>query len=255
MKKIIYSALFSLAALQLTAQNIVSNADNATLNSFSKTDEMNRALRASNSRQATGFDNRYEGVKGSPFLYENWSEGSLVLSDSAVVRDRLLFKFDAMNNTIWIKMATGEERILYNRELLALEMYRPEGTKVLVKRVVLPDVTDRNHFALVLFESPRYTLVKDVKKVFRKANLEDKGIVTVGNAYDWFEEVVKYYVRRPSNTYKTFEEFTPKKSKFLGLVPEAQKKAVSQFCKEHDISGKITDAQAASLMKYIDGLK
>ncbi|MBL7818384.1 MAG: hypothetical protein JNL70_25455 [Saprospiraceae bacterium] len=253
MKKFIFLAVFVAFVSPILAQAIIQGADNATMNSFTKSDEMKRALNASNSRQATGFDNRYEGVKGSPFLFEDWLEGQLTLSDSSAVRDKLKYKFEVVNNTIWLKLNTGEERILYNKELFALELTGKDGTKHTIKKVKLPDATDRNHFSIVLFEDPRFTLVKDVKKIFRKANLEDKGIVTVGNAYDWFEEVTKYYLK--TEKYATFEEITLKKSKLTSLIPKSHEKMVVQFCKDNDIGNKLKDADATKLLKYISSLK
>ena len=159
MKKF-FIVLFSISIVSISsAQLVVQGVDNATMNSFTKTDEMRKALNASNSRQATGFDNRYEGVQGSPFMFEDWLEGTLTLNDSAVVRDKMKYKFELINNTIWLKLSTGEERILYNRELLALELTAKNGTHYLIKKVTLPDITDRNHFSIVLFERDRKSVV------------------------------------------------------------------------------------------------
>ncbi len=252
MKKTLTFLVFLTQLALAHAQIVVTSADNATMNSFTKSDEIRRAFTSGNSRPPTGFDNRYEGVQGTPFLFENWLEGDLTLSDSAVVRDKMKYKFEVINNTIWLKMATGEERILYNKELLSLELKGPDGTKYLIKKTKLPDATDKNHFSIILFEDANITLVKDIKKIFRKANLEDKGIVTVGKAYDSFEEVVKYYLKTKN---VGFEEISLKKSKLISLVPKSHEKLVETFCKDNKISGKVTDAEAAKLLKYISSLK
>lgn len=252
MKKYLLLLLSTFLFSELDAQLVVHGADNATMNSFSKSDELRNAQNNSASRQVTGFDNRYEGIQGSPFLFTEWLEGTLVLNDSAVVRDKMKYKFEIVNNTVWLKLGTGEERILYSRELLSLELKGIDGTKYLIKKVKLPDAKDKNHFSIVLFENDNIALVKDVKKIFRKANLEDKGIVTVGKAYDWFEDEVKYYLKKGNSI---FEEINLKKSKLMSLAPKSHEKLIEQFCKENNISGKINDAEAAKLMKYIGSLK
>lgn len=253
MKKF-FILLFSSTIVTISsAQLVVQGADNTVMNSFTKSDEMRKALNASNSRQTTGFDNRYEGVQGSPFMFEDWLEGTLTLNDSAVVRDKMKYKFELINNTIWLKLGTGEERILYNRELLALELTAQNGTRHLIKKVKLLDIIDNNHFSIVLFESDNITLVKDVRKVFRKANLEDKGIVTVGKAYDWFEDIVKYYVKTGNKSY--FEEINLKKSNLISLAPKSHEKMIDQYCKTNDIRGKLSDEEAVKLVKYISDLK
>ena len=227
--------------------------DNTVMNSFSKSEELRRTLNTTNSRQVSGFDNRYEGVKGSPYLFDEWLEGTLTLSDSAVVRDRMLYKFDLINNTIWVKLRTGEERILYNKDLLSLELKANTGSKYLIQKIKLPDVNERNHFSIILFESAHITLVKDVRKIFRKANLEDKGIVTVGKAYDWFEDVVKYYIKVDNKSY--FQEINLKKSDLISLAPKSHEKMIDQYCKANDIHGKLNDLEAVKLVKYISDLK
>ena len=253
MKKF-FTCLFSMTIVfTSSAQLVVQGADNTTMNSFTKSDEMRKALNSSNSRQATGFDNRYEGMQGTPFLFDDWLVGTLTLNDSAVVRDKMTYKFELINNTIWLKLGTGEERILYNRELLAIELTAKDGTKYVIKKVKLPDITDKNHFSIVLYESDNLTLVKDAKKIFRKANLEDKGIVTVGKAYDWFEDVVKYYVKTGNKSY--FQEINLKKSNLISLAPKSHEKMIEQYCKANDIRGKLTDAEATKLVKYISELK
>ena len=122
------------------------------MNSFTKSEEIRRALNTSNSRQATGFDNRYEGVQGSPFLIEDWLEGTLTLHDSALVKDKIKYKFELLNNTIWIKLGTGEERIIFSRELLSLELTDKNNKHYLIKKVKLPDIKDKDHFSIILFE-------------------------------------------------------------------------------------------------------
>ncbi len=243
---------FSIASIS-SAQIGGQSADNASMNSFTKSEEIRRALNTSNSRQATGFDNRYEGVQGSPFLIEDWLEGTLTLHDSALVKDKIKYKFELLNNTIWIKLGTGEERIIFSRELLSLELTDKNNKHYLIKKVKLPDIKDKDHFSIILFENENMTLVKDAKKVFRKANLEDKGIVTVGKAYDWFEDIEKYYVKTGNKSY--FVETNLKKSNLISLAPKSHEKMIQQYCKTNDIGGKLNEAEAVKLVKYISDLK
>ncbi len=245
---------FSISIVSISsAQLVVQGVDNATMNSFTKTDEMRKALNASNSRQATGFDNRYEGVQGSPFLIEDWLEGTLTLYDSAVVKDKIKYKFELINNTIWIKLGTGEERIIYSRELLSLELTDKNNKHYLIKKVKLPDIKDKDHFSIILFENENMTLVKDVKKVFRKANLEDKGIVTVGKAYDWFEDVAKYYVKTGNKSY--FVETNLKKSNLISFAPKSHEKMIEQYCEKNNIRKNLSEEDAVKLVKFIGDLK
>ena len=157
----------------MTAQSI-SSANNTVLNSFSKEEQLKTILSGSPGRNISEYDNRYEGVKGSPFLFDNWLSGKLMLSDSLELNDQSQYKFDAYNNEVWIKLMSGKERILYSNELLALEINKPNGTKAILKKSKLPESNDRNYFTLVIYEGQKVRLVKDVKKTLRR-KLSDAG--------------------------------------------------------------------------------
>jgi hypothetical protein len=251
-KKLLITALF-VVIYTLNFAQTTSNNQGVNLSSFSKSDELKRAF--SNTRAATAFDDRYEGVKGSPYLFETWTEGRLTLSDSAVVKEVYLFKFDLIENEVRIKVAQ-QERILTNRELQSLELKIPNdasGKSVLLKKVKLPDSDNRHLFGIFLYEGKHLSLYKHIKKVFKKANLEDKGIVTLGNAYDSFEETTTIFIRR---NMETPEKTSLKKNDiiFHSKLSKAKMDEVNKFCREHEIGGKLTDAEAVELISYIDNL-
>jgi hypothetical protein len=227
--------------------------DNATMNSFSKLDNI-KSLLSTKARNVTPFDNRYEGVKGSPFIHTDWLEGRLILADSTLVKNRMLYKFDAMKNEIWVQSLTGQEHILYNRDVISLDLIQKDGKKIKFRKFKMPQSQDRHHFTIGLFEGKNWFLAKEIKKIFRASNLEDKGIVTVGNAYDWFEDQVTFYLRK--------EDFEAKKVslKKNDIVEAAQLSKnnlflANQFCNEKGLKGKLTEEQAIELVGYLDILK
>jgi hypothetical protein len=118
--------------------------------------------------------------------------------------------------------------------------------------VKLPESVDKNYFAQILFEGNHVTLVKDTKKVFRKSNLEDKGLVTVGNPYDWFEEIASYYIKVGN---RSLEKVKLKRGDFIEKTSSKDAKNIEKYCKDNDISGKMTDEEAVKLVKYMDSLK
>jgi hypothetical protein len=253
MKKKLLITAFLIGIYTLNFAQTTSNSQGVNLSSFSKSDELKRAF--SNTRAATAFDDRYEGVKGSPYLFETWTEGRLTLSDSALVKEIYLFKFDLTENEVRIKIAQ-QERILSNRELQSLELKIPSdasGKSVILKKIKLPDNDNRHLFGIYLFEGKQLSLYKHIKKVFKKANLEDKGIVTLGNPFDSFEETTTLYLRRNNNSP---EKTALKKNDiiFHSKLSKANMTTVNNYCKEHEISGKLTEEEAISLLTYIDSL-
>ena len=173
MKKLWTLSFLSLLMTFCMAQTATVN--NAAANTPFKEEQLARALDTRTMRNVTQFDGRYEGVKGTPFMFDDWAIGTLQLKDSTYVKNLQSFKFDLINNEIWVKMPEVGERILFSKEILSLKIARPDGQKVLLKKVKLPESATRNYhyLSVMLFEGQHFTLVKDMKKVFRKANLED----------------------------------------------------------------------------------
>lgn len=252
-KKILIPAFFFTINAFTFAQSPSTSAQGVNLSSFSKSDELKRAF--SNTRAATPFDDRYEGVQGTPYLFENWTEGRLVLSDSAVVKEVHLFKFDLTENEVRIKLGE-QERILSNRELQTLELKIPNDASqksVVLKKIKLPDSDNRHLFGIYLFEGKNISFYKHIKKVFKKSNLEDKGIVTLGNPYDTFEETTTLYLRK-NNALPEKAALKKNDIIFHSKLSKPNMSAVNNFCKEHEISGKLTEKEAISLLTYIDSL-
>jgi hypothetical protein len=251
MKKVWTFYFLSLWATPFMAQT--ATVDNPAANNTFKDDQLSRALDTRSMRNVIQFDNRYEGVKGTPFWYADWTSGRLQVKDSVYVKSAITFKFDLVNNEIWIKTPELGERVLFSKGIMSLEITRPDGQKLLLKKVKLPEGAEPSYhyLSVMLFEGKHFTLVKDMKKVFRKANLQDKGIVTVGNPYDWFEDINKYYIQRGQ---EKFVEINLKRTNLIELMDKSVQKEVEKFCKDKGLHGKLTDAEAVELVAFMDGI-
>gem|GEM_PF-1932045 len=199
---------------------------------------------------AVAFDNRYRGIQGSPFMWDDWSEGILVTLDSQVIKKTLLFKFDAYSNEIWIKDATGNERVLFSNQVRSLELKSATGEAKLLRKFEVPGADDLHRFYEVIYTGKNYTLIREIKKILKKADLEDKGLVTVGKPYDRFEAApVNYYLREGS---RLFASASLKKKVFIENCPADKTAKVEIFCKEKGIKGKLSMADAVMLLQYMD---
>jgi hypothetical protein len=247
MKKIILFLSFTLAGSMANAQTKID------MSSFSKQDEM-KGLLSSRARNVTTFDNRYEGVKGTPYIDEDWQEGILTLSDSSVVKTRMKYKFDLIQNEVWAKTETGQDRILYNKDLLSLDLLQKTGQIIKLRKFKLPESEERHRFSISIFESANFILVKDITKTFRKANLVDRGITTTGNAYDWFDENNNFYIKKNGrNAIKV----SLKKTDLVEAAgfPKSHVALVDKFCKDNGIKNKLTEEEAIKVLSYMDTVK
>jgi hypothetical protein len=220
-------------------------------------EELNRALNPFGGHAVTGFDSRFEGVKGTPFLNDSWATGRLTLSDSMLVKSEYQLRFNAQTNEIHIKL--GEmERVLSNRELLSIDLEYTTPSVSLsqnlkLEKIILPDNLDRHIFGVYVHVGSRFNLYKHIKKVFKKADFQDKGIATVGNNFDSFNEQIHYYLKQKSGTPI---KINLKKSEIIKSckLSKSNQKRINSFCKEKDLSGKLKESEAIELMSFIERL-
>lgn len=255
MKKICFSICIVYANL-LVGQTPASTVTGASSQVFVQ-EELNRALDPFGGHAITGFDSRYEGVKGTPFLYDSWGTGRLMLSDSLLVKSEYSLRFNANTNEIHIKL--GEiERVLSNRELLSVELEYAlpsvSSQKIKLKKIVLPDNLDRHIFGIYLHDGSKFLLYKHIKKVFKKADFQDKGVATVGNNFDSFNEQISYYLKEKSNAPI---KINLKKGDIIAACKLSKNNQikVDTFCKEKKISGKLTEIEAIELISFVETLK
>ncbi len=187
MKHLLCAALFCLTCCASAWGQV--NPNNPLLpNGASVTDEIINLSSGGYYSTAVQFDNRYKGVVGSPFLWDEWSEGTLYLTDSTIVGTPLKYKFDAYSNEIWTKDAAGLELVLYSHQFWALDIKHPDGSRWMFRKMAVPDVNDLHRFYRLLFAGSKYTLFVDVQKTIKRADYQDRGLYTSGSTDDTFQD-------------------------------------------------------------------
>jgi hypothetical protein len=251
MKGITLFLLMSLTYITASAQSGAQTVTAAPKQMYVQ-EELNRALTPQGGGAVSGFDYRQEDTKGSPFLMEDWLPGKITLSDSLLVKEKMLLKFDALNNEFRIKL-DSQERILLNRELLSVELETLDKNIVILQKIKVPNKENRHIFGVYLADGKVLKLYKDVSKTFKKANFQDKGIATVGDNFDSYVDKTTYYVRKKDNQP---EKVSLKKNDLIeaAKLSKQNTEAALKFCKQKDLNGKLSELEAAKLIEYIDGL-
>ena len=152
------------------------------------------------------FDNRYEGVKGTPFLFDDWSLGS-VLYDNTLFSKELEYRYDVIKNDLHIRFRSGEVRIPDNFHILQFSLKDKQGkTHFFDHALVTGERTDQ--FYEVLYSGKQTQLLKLVKKELRKADY--KGAYSTDQRSDEFTTKTKYFLR--TNAGATVEPVKIKRS-------------------------------------------
>ncbi len=164
----------------------------------------------------TAFDNRYEGVKGTPFWFDDWSMGS-VLYDNTLFSKELEYRYDVIKNDLHIKFRSGEVRIPDNFHILQFSLKDKAGKTHFFDHALVPDERP-DQFYEVLYSGKQTQLLKLVKKELRKADY--KGAYSSDQRSDEFITKAKYFLR--STTTGTFAPVKIKRKALIAAFPVYQ---------------------------------
>jgi len=236
--KILITLILTCISLTVYSQNVTIPADY----------EAKQNLRELGSRDGLGnvktFDSRYEGVKGSPFIFEAWRNGEVFLSD----KKRVFFNdmnYNSFQNEI-VYLEVGSNRAMVMNKYL-VDFFRLYGEDTLTfVPLQLPGESDRI-FAQVLYN--RNSLVyKIYKKEFLNANYE--GGYSAERRHDEFVDKYDLFFRKHGEDvlYKV------KRSKkyMISAFPDHSRE-ISKFINSNKLKFK-DEADVMALMKYYDEL-
>ena len=146
-----------------------------------------------NSGSVQTFDERYEGVKGSPLLSDEWADGEVHMKNGKVFDD-LRIKYDLHRDEIVVKRQDGAEVIPDKNTVQSfhLDSTRTEPARHFIRIEYLPNYRKfpYNRFAEVLYEG-KSTLLLVRHRKFIKANY--RGGYHANRPYDSFGEVMLQY--------------------------------------------------------------
>lgn len=185
------------------------------------------------------FDNRYEGIKGSPYVFEDFLKGTVTINK--VVYDELYLNIDAYNNIVLFKRnPSDQEKAFNNSKIEKFTVERENGT---VKQ-----------FELILNETREYTICeilfsgkskhyKTYSKTIIKADYQ--GAYSSNKRYDEFDEIVRYFV--DGVLYKN------NLKGITGVYPTYAAE-IKKFVKDNNLKLNL-DGDLIKLLAFIDTLK
>lgn len=190
------------------------------------------------SNGGVGFDNRYEGIKGTREVLDSLSPAYLLLkgqdqwvslkANMDVVDNRLLFLHPKTGDLLWIPAGMVKQLVV------------TEGGKELFFRTTAGLKFEKNEenerFCQVLVDGP-WCLLKVPYKQFIEANYKEP--YSPQRTYDEYESREKYYICGPDSL---FRQINPGRKSLLKAFP-SQKEAIS--------SSAISEKNANSEEEYL----
>jgi len=140
------------------------------------------------------YNDSYEGVKGTPFVFEEWLKGIVLLKDSTLFKG-LSLKYDAYNDELVILNTKNNTPMVMDKTpISAFTLATSELTPSMLFVKVPYD--EKNFFMQLIYEGKRIDFLKQYKKRLRKADYE--GPYNAGIPYDEFIEGNNYFLRFPT---------------------------------------------------------
>ncbi|MDJ1494306.1 hypothetical protein QNI19_15285 [Cytophagaceae bacterium DM2B3-1] len=147
-----------------------------------------------------GFDNRYEGLRGSPYLLQHWCNADVTLANSKIQND-VPVKYDVYSNRLVMRRSQGDSAIVVSSSVKGFLLKDVlTGQNRLFER--FPDLkTDdailKEEYLEVLYEGKTALLVRYDKKVLKASY---QGAYSSGRTYDELMDEKNYYIRKADQT-------------------------------------------------------
>jgi hypothetical protein len=191
MRGVIPFFLFMLAGLHGFAQQPTNQINQADLDAVNTSEFLIRP-----------FNIGYEGVEGTPFLFDNWSSGLIVMINNDSIGDYDL-KYDIFEDQLVVLSKRNDQPMIplqtVIRSFSLLDSIGIEHVFVNTHPDERQPEIKREGFFEVLYQG-RMQLLKKHKKYFVKADFE--GAYNSGKRYDEFRnEVSRYYLLKPGGTF------------------------------------------------------
>ncbi|GHA58944.1 hypothetical protein [Pontibacter akesuensis] len=177
------------------------------------------------------YDNRYKGIKGSPFFWNNWGKGNLQIGDKEF--ENITAKYNVQEDEVWYQDAKGNAFILPATQLTSFALTDTLGLRTIsfkrLPRVGQLEPALANKLLAVLHEGPRSQLVLAPQKKLLKADY--KGPYSAGREFDQIIDVADYFLLFGE---RNVQKIKLNKRSFLKALP-ANQAQVEDFVKVNNI--------------------
>ncbi len=199
------------------------------------------------------FDERYEGVRGTPFLSDQWTRGIVTMRDGEVF-NKVELKYDLYRDELVVKHPYDHAVIPEKRTItrFSLDTKQTKDSSHFVLVDYLPNFRKfpPNHFAQVLYGSltnpNASTLLAVHDKKLIKADYE--GAFSANRPYDAFSETVtSYYLVKPN---KQSYRLKPTLKSVRRLLND-KKAIINAFLTKETIDPEVPD-DLVRLIRYYD---
>jgi hypothetical protein len=188
------------------------------------------------------FDDRYQGVKGTPLVFEDWTEGYVLFKDKPEEKEEEVKTFkmniDMFQNILYVTLYNGAIGTLPTKFVSSVHFKTAEGKERIFKPMVRKEVESSNFPGFGYYEiihEGDMLLLKHHRKIFQEADY--KGAYSADVRYDEYKDEKRYFI---SFDGQTFEKIKLKSKYLEKVMPQYDLKALSKkeklnLSKEEDV--------------------
>jgi hypothetical protein len=183
MKNLLYVMLVLVAQTALGQQSVKSTVGIAQQN-------LEDLGRSNNLGMVWSYDDRYEGVKGSPYYSEEWCEATIGYNNKVV--DKIVAKYNVYENVIIYRNSEGKIFKLEPNNINSFTLKDSLTQRMLTfKKADNLQAMPANRFVLQVYDGKRVQLILLPEKIKFKADY--KASYSSGRKFDEIKDVKTYY--------------------------------------------------------------
>ncbi len=198
---------------------------------------------------AVGFDNRYEGIQGSPFLFDMWTNGQVQFVKQDTLSATFQLNVDLVRQVVTVKLQDGTVGEMSALTIQRLQTTDPASGQTQTFLVATENEIEgvksvRKKFYEVLHQGA-FNFLKETLKKFRKADFE--GPYSADRRYDEFLTEEKHWLQTPDKPYK---KVRPRKRDIEKALADYEKQ-VDKLVKTHKLHLN-QEKDIATLLEFLE---
>lgn len=160
----------------------------------------------------TGFDNRYEGVKGTPYWYDNWQSGYVVVQGKGKLEKSIPLQLDAYNHMIYFRIEDKVAGFLPAKSVQSVILDDGSVWQSFPEAMVAGNKSEKWKFYRVLHQGD-YLLLGSADKILKKADYQ--GAYSADRRYDEFLVEEGYFLSADQKSFEKIKLKTKQIPKFF----------------------------------------
>ena len=222
---------------QTTHQSIVLSEEN-----------LKRISKMSGPIYTTNMDELYEGVRGTPYLFNEWKPGNVYLRDNKLIKNVNIKYNIYTDDLLYLNSTSGDSLIIDRTMIWKFEIIDDTAGHIVVMEEVniKPEKDDNAMFARILYNG-RSKLILKHSKIFIRADY--KGAYATGNKYDEYIDKRQYYLITDENN---IHKIKLNKKSVIKLLPDKETK-IKAFISSHRMAMD-NENDIIRVLEYYDSL-